>query len=230
MENAFEWGRVLLNDLPLEFLAEVLFRTTVMFLCLLVAIRLTGKRGVRQLSVFEIVIIVGLGSAVGDPMFYEDVGLLPTLVTFVTVIVLYRAVTWLVAKSKRFEHLVEGSPVCLIEDGRFALEDFKKESLAQDEFFMELRLKHVEHLGQVRQALIEINGEVSLFFYEDEQVKPGLPISPRLFGQRTSLLPEPGLYACSHCGHSTEITTATAECPRCHHDTWVKAIQTRRIS
>src|SRR5690606_10787104 len=160
MENAFEWGRVLLNDLPVEFLWEVLFRTAVMFLCLLMVIRFTGKRGVRQLSVFEIVIIVGLGSAAGDPMFYEGVGLLPALVTFLTVVLLYRFVTWLVAKSKRFEKIVEGEPVCLIENGRFAIDDFKKEGLAQDEFFMELRIQHVEHLGQVRQALIEIDGEI----------------------------------------------------------------------
>lgn len=231
MENAFEWGRVLLNDLPVEFLWEVLFRTAVMFLCLLLVIRFTGKRGVRQLSVFEIVIIVGLGSAAGDPMFYEDVGLLPALVTFLTVVGLYRGVTWLVAKSKQFEKIVEGEPVCLIENGLFAIDGFKKEGLAQDEFFMELRIQHVEHLGQIRQAFIEIDGEISLYFYDDVDVRPGLPITPPLFSKRSEHIGEPGLHACSNCGNTVDLhAPAVHECTRCGNRKWVKAIMTRRIS
>lgn len=48
-----------------------------MFTILLLTLKLAGKRGVKQLSIFETVIIIALGSAAGDPMFYEDVGIVP---------------------------------------------------------------------------------------------------------------------------------------------------------
>src|SRR5215217_7228955 len=99
MNEIFEWKRLLFNDLPSLFLVEVIFRSTVMFVILLVTLKLAGKRGVKQLSVFETVIIIALGSAAGDPMFYEDVGIVPALVVFTTIIVLYRFVTWLTGKN-----------------------------------------------------------------------------------------------------------------------------------
>ena len=77
MKEIFEWNRLFYNNLPEIFILEVIFRSTVMFTILLLTLKLAGKRGVKQLSVFETVIIIALGSAAGDPMFYEDVGIMP---------------------------------------------------------------------------------------------------------------------------------------------------------
>ena len=129
-----------------------------------------GKRGVKQLSVFELVVIIGLGSAAGDPMFYKDVGLLPAFIVFIIVISLYVLVTYLVGRNKKFEHLVEGKPDLLIRKEVFAIENFEKEALGQDEFFAELRLRGVSQLGQVETAIIETNGGISVFFYPADEV------------------------------------------------------------
>jgi uncharacterized membrane protein YcaP (DUF421 family) len=188
MKEIFEWRRLLFNDLPVEFLIEVIFRTVIMFIVVLLTLKFAGKRGVKQLSVFEVVIIISLGSAAGDPMFYEDVGLVPAVMVFLIILTMYRAVTWLLAKSKGFENFMEGKVHCLIEDGRFSLQSFEREDLAQDEFFAELRLKSIEHLGQVRNAYIETNGTISVYFYEDSDVKFGLPIRPQLFSMKSTLV------------------------------------------
>ena len=161
-----------------SFLMETAFRTFVMFTLVLVGLTILGKRGVKQLSVFELVVIIGLGSAAGDPLFYKDVGLLPAFVLFIIVISLYVLVTYLVGRNKKFEHLVEGKPDLLVNEGVFAIENFQKEALGQDEFFAELRLRGVSQLGQVQTALIETNGGISIFFYPPEKVKYGLPIMP----------------------------------------------------
>src|SRR6187431_103897 len=114
--QSFEWQKFLLGEEEWMFLPEVVFRSIIMFVVALTALRILGKRGVRQLSVFELVVIITLGSAAGDPMFYKDVGILPALGVFIVIVSLYYFVTYLVGKSKRFEHLIEGKPVCLIQD------------------------------------------------------------------------------------------------------------------
>ncbi|MBK0402241.1 DUF421 domain-containing protein [Adhaeribacter sp. BT258] len=229
MEEIFEWRRILFNDLPAVFLLEVAFRTVIMFIFLVVTLRASGKRGVKQLSIYEVVIIVALGSAAGDPMFYEDVGIVPALLVFLIVIGLYRLLTWLAGRNEWFESKVEGDPVYLIEDGEFAIDKFNRESLSQDEFFSELRVEHVEHLGQVKIALLETSGEMSIYFYEDQDVKPGLPILPAPFSQKLRQIPEAGIYACAFCGNVEKIPAGINSCDRCNRDLWVKAIQTRRI-
>jgi len=230
MHDIFEWQRVLINDHPFEFLFEVVFRSIVMFIVLLITLRFTGKRGVKQLSIFETVIIIALGSAAGDPMFYEDVGIIPAVTVFAVIILLYRFVTMLTGKFKWFEQLVEGKTECLIQEGKFSIDTFEKEGLAQDEFFSELRVNSVEHLGQVRNAYLETSGEVSVFYYSDEDVKFGLPILPQLFENRSKTIQERGIHACTFCANTQELKSGTATCERCGKDEWVQAIKTTRIA
>ncbi|UPZ13982.1 DUF421 domain-containing protein [Flavobacterium humidisoli] len=230
MKQIFEWNRLFFNELPEVFLLEVIFRSTVMFTILLLTLKLAGKRGVKQLSIFETVIIIALGSAAGDPMFYEDVGIVPAAIVFLVIIILYRSVTWLTGKSKKFEEFIEGKTECLINDGKFSISSFKKETLAQDEFFSELRVKSIEHLGQVKHAFIEPSGEISVFYYPDENVKYGLPILPSLFNAKSKFIPTDGIYACSFCGHTQEVKKGNAKCDVCKREEWVEAINTKRIT
>lgn len=214
-----------------SFLIETGFRTLVMFTVVLIGLTILGKRGVKQLSVFELVVIIGLGSAAGDPMFYKDVGLLPALIVFTIVISLYVLVTYLVGRNKKFEHLVEGKPDQLIQEGVFAIENFKKEALGQDEFFAELRLRGVSHLGQVQTAFIETNGGVSIFFYPDNEVKPGLPILPDSLDYQTKKVKEAGIYACVFCGNPEKLeASSTHKCKKCKKDLWVKASDKKRVT
>ncbi len=220
--------QIFLDDKSFGFLFEVAFRTFIMFVVLLLTLKLTGKRGVRELSVFETVIIIALGSAAGDPMFYEDVAVLPAFTVFLVVILSYRFVTWLTGKSKRFEHFMEGKTECLIQHGKFAIDTFNKESLAQDEFFSELRQQSISHLGQVEYAYLETTGEVSVFFYDDHSVKVGLPILPHLFSKKTKEISRNGLYACTNCGNIEELNKGKSICQVCKKDEWVEAIKTIR--
>lgn len=230
MKEIFEWNRFLFNDLPAIFLVEVVVRALIMYVIILIALRSSGKRGVKQLSIYELVLIIGLGSAAGDPMFYEDVGLIPAITVFAVIILLYRATTWLSARSKKLGQLLEGEPVCLIMNGRFSIENFEKEDLAQTEFFSELRQQNVEHLGQVRVGLIEPSGEISLFFYEDKDVKPGLPLLPEVFKNKQINISKKAIYACIFCGQTLEIAKGTAKCPSCKRNEWVEALSNRRIT
>lgn len=227
----FSWKEFLLGNEEWNFLPEVAFRTLIMFAVILVSLSILGKRGVKQLSVFELVVIIGLGSAAGDPMLYKDVGLIPALIIFILIISLYSLVTHWVGKSKKMERLVEGKPVCLVEDGRFAIDNFKKENLGQDEFFAELRLKGISHLGQVENAIIETNGGISVFFYEDKDIKYGLPILPGSLDYQTKKINNAGRYACVFCGNTEKIEPVSHyTCSVCKKDKWVEASNKKRIN
>ncbi len=229
--NGFSWKELLLGNEEWNFLPEVFVRSIIMFTVILVSLSILGKRGVKQLSVFELVVIIGLGSAAGDPMFYKDVGLLPVLIVFLIVIGLYTWVTHWVGKSKKIERLVEGRSICLVEHGKFAVDNFRKEALGQDEFFSELRLKGVSHLGQVETAIMETNGGISVFFYPDNKVKHGLPIMPNSLEKQVRKISQEGYYACVFCGHTEKLEPAHKHnCKVCQRDKWVEAKNDRRVS
>jgi len=225
----FDLNRLLIGEqLPYSFLLEVLLRSAVMFLMVLIILRISGKRGIKQLSVFELAIFISLGSAAGDPMFYQEVGLLPAIVVLVVVISLYKGITFLTGRFERIEEYVEGKPVKLIEDGKIIYEAFRKESLAYDELFAHLRQHSVSHLGQVKCAYLETSGDLSIFYFPDDEVVPGLPILPRIYDFPVKEFHPDKEYACTHCGNKQNPATEET-CGVCAEKEWLETDQSVRV-
>lgn len=222
---------MLFGDQPAGFAAEVAIRSVLMFLVVLFGMRVLGKRGVKELSVFELVIILGLGSAAGDPMFYKEVGIVNALVVFTVILCLYRLVIYAIDRSKGFERLIKGKPVYIINEGRIVIDNFRNEPIVHDELFSELRIQGISHLGQIRTAIMETSGDLSLFPFEDEDVRYGLPILPEPLTKKSVVITEADTYACTYCGHTEQLQpTHHYRCPQCQHEFWVKAACSRRVT
>jgi uncharacterized membrane protein YcaP (DUF421 family) len=226
---AVDWKSLLLGEEEWSFLPEVFFRGTIMFVVTIVALRLIGKRGIMQ-GVFELVTIITLGSAAGDPMFYKKVGLLPAILVFVTIVLMYKITNYFVAKYHFFEKVIEGHHIRLVKENRFAVEDFRSHELSKDEILSDLRIKGVSHLGQVDSAYIEASGEISVFFLPDEKVAYGMPVIPELFEDQKKEITEKGMYSCGFCGHTEEIAAVkNHSCVICKNTQWVKSINSVRV-
>ena len=229
--KAFDLQRMAFDKVPLEFLGEVALRSLYTFILVFLFLKITGRRGVRQMSLFEVLIILTLGSAAGDVAFYDDVPMIPVLIVFVTLGLLYRLVMWLMSKSEKIEDLLEGKPVVIVEEGQLAWEKVRSANMTEFEFFMELRLSSVEQLGQVRLAIMETNGQISVFYYDDADVKPGLCILPDEYVERFTTVPEAGEYACRRCSHMLVMQPGDhLLCPRCANPVWTKVSRAKRVT
>lgn len=229
----FDWHRIFLSeDAPPAFLWEIVLRCVITYLLVLAALRVTGRRGVRQLSIFELSIILALGSAGGDAMFYQEVPLLHVAVVFIVVPLMYLGFNKLTERSLRFSDWLEGRTICLITDGLIEMKAFESQNITQKELFGELRQLQVEHLGQIRRLYMEADGNVSVFFYpKEEPVRPGLPIWPELLVHAQESIAEAGTYACSTCGQTLMLApTPAQQCSMCQRYYWVPASANERVS
>lgn len=227
----FTWKELLMGGEEWSFLPETVLRTLIMFMVIMVSLRILGKRGIKQLSVFELVVIIGLGSAAGDPMFYKDVGILPALVVFSMIVMLYTSITYFIGKNRDFEAMVEGKPVRLIKNGVFAIDNFKKEPLGEYEFFAELRIQGVSQLGQIEEAILESSGNISIFYFPDDEVKFGLPIMPGSLDKSIRKIVYNDYYSCTFCGYTERLKPAHSHiCIVCRKDKWVKASNRKRVT
>ncbi|KKY79396.1 MULTISPECIES: DUF421 domain-containing protein [unclassified Leclercia] len=229
--KAFDLQRMAFDKVPPEFLGEVALRSLYTFVLVFLFLKITGRRGVRQMSLFEVLIILTLGSAAGDVAFYDDVPMVPVFIVFVSLALLYRLVMWLMSKSEKLEDLFEGKPVVIIEEGQLAWEKVQSANMTEFEFFMELRLNSVEQLGQVRLAIMETNGQISVYYYPDDEVKPGLCILPDMLIDRFNTVPESGQYACIKCSHVVSMQAGDHMlCPRCTNPEWTKVSRAKRLA
>jgi len=190
-----DWNKIFLLNLDVSLAMEIGLRTLIMFVCVLIFLRASGKKGVRQLSIFEVAIIIALGSAAGDPMLNSEAAIMPSLLVFLTILIVYRLITWLAAKYQKVENILEVVPAYIIEDGMFTLEKESDANFAKDEFFAEMRAKSIEHVGQVRTALLETNGQVSFLYYDSQEVKMGLPIFPKFYEHKSKEITVSAHYA-----------------------------------
>jgi len=223
----FDWERMLIDQFPWTYLGEVAFRTVFMFLVLLAALAVSGKREVRQLSIYELVLLIGLGSAAGDPMFYDDVPLSSAVVVFVVMMGCYKLATFISDRNQGIRQVLEGKAVYVIENGCILTENFDREDIGRDQMFADLRAAGIEQLGQVRIAILEASAQFSVFEFDPDDVRPGLPILPKELSRHTEHIHDLGSYACCTCGNveSFEAPVDHPKCPRCDQSVWIKATQ-----
>ncbi|OQP31401.1 YetF domain-containing protein [Pantoea latae] len=225
----FDLHKFLINDQPYTFLFEVIIRVFIAYSVVFIFLKISGRRGVQQLSLFEVVIILTLGSASGDVTFYDDVPVLPVIMVFVVLLLLYRLTTWAMSHSPALSKLIEGDVVTLISHGKYVAANLDKLNISEDEFLMELRQDGAEHLGQIRLGLVEVDGQLSLYFYKNEDVVPGLSVLPAEHRPCFTLIPHDGRYACNRCGLTQPLRAGDQlDCPECGRNVWSLALETRR--
>ncbi|RYD52948.1 MAG: DUF421 domain-containing protein [Sphingobacteriales bacterium] len=231
--DPFEWRRLLIGeDHPWTYLLEIMFRSVTMYTILLVFFKITGKKGIKQLTVFDLILIIGLGSAAGDPMFMADVPLLHALTVFVVILMLYLGLNRLTQVSHKVDVLLQGETTQLVKDGIVNLKQLKSEGWTTLELFAELRQNSISHLGQIRRAYLEFSGELSIYYFEDEQVIAGLPLYPENLKTASPVITEGGTYSCVQCGYThafPDAATAIA-CPHCSCTKVVTSICEKRIA
>jgi len=228
--QVFDWARIFFGDEPPLFFLEIAFRTLVIYVYTLGLLRWLGSRAIGQLSTVEFLLVIALGSAVGDAMFYPDVPLLHALAVITIVVLVNKALDILIRRSEVSERVIDGTPSEAIRNG-FIPKDFAVGGpLSQGELFQQLREKGIGHLGQVAHAYVETDGVLTVFKAADE--KTGLPIVPpweldppkevKHGGSKSTI-------ACRRCGWLEEGSTTPDHCPNCDHEIWVEAHVPRHI-
>jgi hypothetical protein len=154
------------------------------------------------------------------------------MVVITAVTLLQRNLVYFVHTSERVEKFVEGEPAQMVVGGRLDLENMERERYSREDLLTSLRLERVEHLGQVKCAYLEENGQVSAFLYTPRETRPGLPIIPpwriaedQALPKRTAA-PSSAIYACTNCGETLSVQQGQAlpDCPRCEGTEWVPAV------
>ncbi|MGB9929032.1 MAG: DUF421 domain-containing protein [Methanosarcina sp.] len=228
--EVFEVTRMLIADAPWHFLAEVIVRSAFMFIFALVIMRFLGRRAIHQLTSFDLLLIIALGSAMGDPMIYPDVAILWSVFGITTIMILYRIQTALVNRFPKYEDITEGKPLRIITQGILDAKRVEKHTPTQDEIFLLLRNKGIRTLGEIETAYLERDGSISVFKLPANKQKPGLPTisedmieewKPHNAGENAK---EAGFYSCYKTGETIWVEKGDLF-PECKGDIWVSSVE-----
>ncbi len=143
-------------------LVLVAAHTLLIYVFLIVALRTVGRRQMLQITLLDYVIIALLGSAVESGLYLGGGSFWAGLVSAATLLGANRALSELVARSRRFHRLFIGSPILLVHDGRILVADMRRVHLTERQLQAAIRLRGYEGVNQVRFAVMEPNGEITV--------------------------------------------------------------------
>lgn len=163
-------------------LLDIALRTGIVYLALLVGLRLTGKRQVGQMTPFDLLLLLLLANAVQNAMTGPDTSVWGGLAAATTLFVLNGAVAWLARRSPRAERIVEGTPTLLIRHGQAIPEHLAREGITHEELLRALREHGVAGVEDVRSAILEVDGTVSVL--REDEAPPSARPHHRIRGLR----------------------------------------------
>lgn len=222
--------RILIGDVPGSFFIEVILRTIIIYVLLILAIRLMGKRMALQLNVTEMTAMVALAAAIGVPIQAPDRGILPAAVIAIVVVLAERIITRITFRNQSAETLFHGDMNVLIEDSVINYGCLKYVSMSKSLVLQQLRAQGIDHLGEVKRLYMESSGAFSLV--KNEEPVPGLSVIPdsdQDYWDPAERCPD--IFVCSNCGNRSEedssgsSTRPQNKCDRCGSSTWEQAVK-----
>ena len=144
-------------------------RTIFLYLVLIAVVRMMGKRQIGQMEPSEFVVTMLVANLASIPMQDGGIPLFSGVVPIVTVLGMELVLSALSMKNIRLRKLLCGKPVILVENGNILQKNLKKTRITLDELTGHLREKDVLDLQSVQYAILETNGNLSVFPYPKEK-------------------------------------------------------------
>lgn len=172
----------------------IIFRVIILYVFVIIAMRIMGKRQIGELQPYELVTAIILSELAAMPMQDTAIPLLHSIIPIIGLVILEVLSSYLALKSQRFRKIVCGVPSIIIKDGKIIEEELRKQRFNLDDLMEELRLLGYVDVADIEYAIMETSGKLSIvpnfsktpLTKEDLNIKgkdPVLPISIILDGK-----------------------------------------------
>ena len=150
-------------------IVEKVLRSVVVYLFIVAAFRITGKRQVGQLTPFDLVVLLLISNVVQNALIGNDNSLGGGLLGAVTLLALNYGFVEITYRSKRLRHTLEPYPTMLVHDGRIIEANMRRERISHDDLHAALRRSGLVDASQVRFAVLEATGGISVVPWSGDQ-------------------------------------------------------------
>ena len=165
---------IIRNTFNIDFntLVGITFSTAIVVFLLVFVIRWLGNKGMGQLKTIELIILVGLGDAIGQSMLKPSETSIPQGFTVIIIaIAIFKIYDHLTTKYTKFSKVIERDPILLVKDGKIIDEAMNKAKISRKELESYLRLTGTDDISEIKTSYLEINGQVSFVKKKIEEIK-----------------------------------------------------------
>ena len=144
-------------------------RTLLLYIVVVAAVRLMGKRQISELQTSELVVTLLISNLAAVPM--QDTGqpLVSGLIPIAALVMCEISTSGLMMKSAIFRRAICGRPIIVIYNGKIQQDEMKRLRMTTEDLYEELRQKDVFHIQDIAYAIVETNGKLSVIKKPDQE-------------------------------------------------------------
>lgn len=154
----------------------ILFRTLMCFVLLIVSMKIMGKREIGQLSLFDFLIILIIADVIiiGIEKYQESI--FKFLVPLIVLVLSQKIIAIIDLKIPKIRKIFDGKEKLIINKGEINIQTMKNEKYNMSDLYSQLREKGVRSINEVEYAILETNGKLSVFLYDENSKVFPLPV------------------------------------------------------
>lgn len=158
----------------MEFL-NVIIKTAIFYILIIIIIRLLGKREVGEISVFDLVVLLIIADVATMAINRDWIYVLLSIASLLTLLGLQKLFAFITLNFPKVRNIVDYNPSIIIYDGMLNVKEMRKQSYTMNDLVTQARNKDIMDLNEIRMAILESTGELSIYRKEDYK-KTILPI------------------------------------------------------
>jgi uncharacterized membrane protein YcaP (DUF421 family) len=141
---------------------DIIIRSAAVYFFMMIALRLTGKKQLSQLNTTDVILILLISNAVQNAMVGNDTSLLGGVIAASVLFIINFTLRKLMYKYKKLGEFLQEKPEILIHDGNLDFKILSKLNITSDELREAMREHGVEYFKEVKLAMLEIDGNISI--------------------------------------------------------------------
>ncbi len=141
---------------------EIVGRVTVIYVAAMLLLRLSGRREIAELGPMDLLTMLLVSETVSPALTGNSDSVAVGLLAATTLMGLGVLTSWLAYRSRRFDKLIAGEAVVLIDHGKVRRDVMKKYRITDDDLRNKLHENHLLHVDQVLRAYVEADGEITM--------------------------------------------------------------------
>ena len=138
-------------------------RAVLLYIIIIFAVRMMGKRQISEMQTSELVITLLMSNIASIPMQDTEQSMLSGIIPIMVLLVCEILISYLMLKKSGIRRLICGKPVIVINDGTVDQQAMKELRISTEDLYEQLRQKDVFDISEVAYAILETNGQMSVF-------------------------------------------------------------------
>lgn len=150
-------------------LGIIIFRTVVGFILLTVSMKIMGKREIGQLSIFDFLIVLSIADIMIIGIENFDESIWNFIVPMILIVLFQKIIAIITLRFTKLRDKIDGKENIIIRKGKIQLDQMEKEKYNMNDLYTQLRAKNIRSIDEVEYAILETNGNLSVFTFEENK-------------------------------------------------------------